>query len=295
MVKCHIKYIEIDLKQTFKQTPDLDHCCAVCGMGYSLVIRRRTLLTIQPSNKTPRTLDACYYACRGLRARAAYKHGRRGRVRVLVRVRPAIGEEVVMDQCVEVCAAPRGQRGRAVRLCTDKHEITCGFDGVLGPATSQGDVYANVAHVVGAVAGGINCTIFAYGQTGSGKTHTMLGAQLEETVDNPGVATFSTAGQGGGADEDWGIIPRTVVDLFAELQGGGGGGDSEHDDGEKSDASPRSSTAPRGSTLSCTPRTCRSTTTRCSTSWPTRIARTRSWCERPSRRPAARGVRPGYL
>ncbi len=133
---------------------------------------------------------------------------------MLVRVRPTIGDEVSLDQAV---TCPPGADTVCVR--TDKHEITCGFDGVLAPTSSQTEVYSKVKHVVGAVAEGVNCTIFAYGQTGSGKTHTMLGAKLEEAMEG-GTATFSTAAQGGGSDEDWGIIPRVVVDLFQKLAHG---------------------------------------------------------------------------
>ena len=82
-------------------------------------------------------------------------------LRVLVRVRPTIGEEVSLDQAV---SCPAG--ADTVRVRTDKHEITCGFDGVLAPTASQTEVYSRVKHVVGAVADGVNCTIFAYGQTG---------------------------------------------------------------------------------------------------------------------------------
>ena len=49
---------------------------------------------------------------------------------------------------------------------------------MLGPASSQADVYENIEPVVEDVLEGYNGTIFAYGQTSSGKTHTMEGPSL---------------------------------------------------------------------------------------------------------------------
>jgi hypothetical protein len=69
-------------------------------------------------------------------------------------------------------------------------------DGVFGPDSGQGEVYAAAARpLVQGVLAGRNASVIAYGQTGSGKTHTMLG--------DPG----SPAGKG--------VIPRALEDLFA--------------------------------------------------------------------------------
>lgn len=46
---------------------------------------------------------------------------------------------------------------------------------------------------------GFNCTVLAYGQTGSGKTYTM-GTNYE-----------------GGLDDNSGIIPRVIIDIFNRL------------------------------------------------------------------------------
>ncbi|CAM9387182.1 unnamed protein product, partial [Chrysoparadoxa australica] len=55
------------------------------------------------------------------------------------------------------------------------------FNGVLGPAASQEDVFQrSCVDVVDSVADGYNGTIMAYGQTGSGKTFTMRG-EMEPT------------------------------------------------------------------------------------------------------------------
>ena len=54
----------------------------------------------------------------------------------------------------------------------------------------------------------MNSTIFAYGQTGSGKTFSMLGKDLERQLVN-GIPISETE------TDDWGVIPRAIVDLFA--------------------------------------------------------------------------------
>lgn len=91
------------------------------------------------------------------------------------------------------------------------------FDVVLGPESTQDDVYASVAGAVSEVMNGINACVLAYGQTGSGKTHTMLGE---------GVKVPAAGAAGGEGDDDqaeaamlpedsWGVIPRAVAHLFA--------------------------------------------------------------------------------
>ena len=92
------------------------------------------------------------------------------------------------------------------------------FDVVLGPESTQDDVYASVAGAVSEVMNGINACVLAYGQTGSGKTHTMLG----EGVKLPARGTAAADGEDD-ADDDaamlpedsWGVIPRAVAHLFA--------------------------------------------------------------------------------
>lgn len=53
---------------------------------------------------------------------------------------------------------------------------------VLGPASSQSDVFKEVEPEIESVLEGYNVCIFAYGQTGSGKTYTMCGEGMEEGV-----------------------------------------------------------------------------------------------------------------
>ena len=71
---------------------------------------------------------------------------------------------------------------------------------------------ALAAPLVDSLMAGYSCTLLAYGQTGSGKTHTMCGP--------PGSLTeASLAEAGGGVPPDWGIFPRTVLEI---LQSGAG-------------------------------------------------------------------------
>ncbi|CAK4885808.1 unnamed protein product [Aphanomyces euteiches] len=51
------------------------------------------------------------------------------------------------------------------------------FDRVLGPQSSQADVFREVEPLAQAVVDGYKACIFAYGQTGSGKTYTMGGTE----------------------------------------------------------------------------------------------------------------------
>ena len=120
---------------------------------------------------------------------------------VIVRVRPPLDNEIILDQCVEV-AHISGNKN-AIKLRTKNHNITCGYDSVMGPDSTQCDVYQQVRPVVDAVCNGINATIFAYGRTGSGKTHTMLGTHLEETLSREGEIEWTADD----VNEEYGIIP----------------------------------------------------------------------------------------
>ena len=73
------------------------------------------------------------------------------------------------------------------------------FDDAFGPGATQGEVYERlVSPLVESCFRGYNATVLAYGQTGSGKTYTMGSG----CVDVP--------------DDETGIIPRVVNDVFAE-------------------------------------------------------------------------------
>jgi len=95
------------------------------------------------------------------------------------------------------------------------------FDVVLGPDSTQGDVYGVVAGAVGEVMGGVNACVLAYGQTGSGKTHTMLGTGVDEALADAAAAGGGSDEDGGAAvvpDDGWGIVPRAVSHLFAMVE-----------------------------------------------------------------------------
>lgn len=82
------------------------------------------------------------------------------------------------------------------------------FDRVFAPEARQEVVYMDVvAPMLLEVMKGYNCTIFAYGQTGTGKTYTMEGS-LKEVGDK--------------FDDDAGIIPRAMYNLFQSLDASGG-------------------------------------------------------------------------
>lgn len=70
------------------------------------------------------------------------------------------------------------------------------FDAVLGPRTTQADVFNEVCHLVQSALDGYNVCLFSYGQTGSGKTHTMQG----------------------GPGPEAGLIPRSIR-MIAETAG----------------------------------------------------------------------------
>uniref|UniRef100_A0A1B6LSL1 Kinesin motor domain-containing protein n=1 Tax=Graphocephala atropunctata TaxID=36148 RepID=A0A1B6LSL1_9HEMI len=83
-----------------------------------------------------------------------------------------------------------------------RNERTLAFDRVFDEDTQQELVYNTVVRpMVKEVLQGYNCTVFAYGQTGTGKTHTITGEQGIPGVEN----------------EDAGIIPRVMEDIFKEL------------------------------------------------------------------------------
>ena len=93
-------------------------------------------------------------------------------IKVLVRVRPLGPHERDRGAGASVQA---GDGEVLVEGNEPRHRVRCKFDGVLGPKSTQSDVYSEVAECADKVMRGYNSTIFAYGQTGSGKTHTMFG------------------------------------------------------------------------------------------------------------------------
>mmetsp|Transcript_257 Transcript_257/g.438 ORF Transcript_257/g.438 Transcript_257/m.438 type:complete len:826 (+) Transcript_257:218-2695(+) len=110
----------------------------------------------------------------------------RGHIRVFCRVRPhnlEIGNEIAtipveddmgLDQ-VEV-------------LDKNKQWKSFTFDRVLGPNTTQAQMYGELAPLLRSVLDGYSVCIFAYGQTASGKTYTMSGpSDVPKTDSNKGI------------------------------------------------------------------------------------------------------------
>lgn len=88
-------------------------------------------------------------------------------IKVLVRVRPLNENELLnnSDSSVELL----GDKSLNVTSADGRKSFNCAYDAVLGPSSSQSDVYDVVRTCTSSVLDGFNSTIFAYGQTGSGK------------------------------------------------------------------------------------------------------------------------------
>mmetsp|Transcript_26474 Transcript_26474/g.77839 ORF Transcript_26474/g.77839 Transcript_26474/m.77839 type:complete len:766 (-) Transcript_26474:425-2722(-) len=121
--------------------------------------------------------------------------GAADKIRVIVRVRPALGSEQDSAQAVDIT----GDASLAITRGRSNHNAS--FDAVLGPDATQADVFERVRDMAAAVVDGYNATIFAYGQTGSGKTFTITG--------------------GAERYQDRGIIPRSISHIFAQASKAG--------------------------------------------------------------------------
>ncbi len=123
-------------------------------------------------------------------------------IKVLVRVRPL---DVHIDGGDEtnISAVDIQSSTSLAVVANDKRSFQCTFDNVLGPYSTQKEVYSVVKSCTESVLDGFNSTIFAYGQTGSGKTYSMYGPPTENgsrtNMSNPDVI---------------GLIPRAISDIF---------------------------------------------------------------------------------
>ncbi|XP_074470332.1 kinesin-like protein kif7 isoform X2 [Sebastes fasciatus] len=116
-------------------------------------------------------------------------------VQVAVRVRPLLPKELL--HCHESCITVDSELCR-VTLGHDRHFLC---DYLFEETCCQDDVYSlSVQPLIDAFFQGFNATVFAYGQTGSGKTY---------TVGEANICSFR--------DEEQGIIPRAVADVFKLL------------------------------------------------------------------------------
>ncbi|XP_047474960.1 chromosome-associated kinesin KIF4-like isoform X2 [Penaeus chinensis] len=115
-------------------------------------------------------------------------------VRVAVRVRPMLPKEL-REGCQECIDLTPGETQVVIRGT----EKAFTYDFAFSSDTSQGYVYESaVKKVVQNLFKGYNVTVLAYGQTGSGKTHSMGTAYTQGTE----------------TDDEAGIIPRAVRDIF---------------------------------------------------------------------------------
>ncbi|XP_059201729.1 kinesin-like protein kif7 [Centropristis striata] len=116
-------------------------------------------------------------------------------VQVAVRVRPLLPKELL--HCHESCITVDSELCR-VTLGHDRHFLC---DYLFEETCCQEEVYSlSVQPLIDAFFQGFNATVFAYGQTGSGKTH---------TIGEANICSFR--------DEEQGIIPRAVADVFKLL------------------------------------------------------------------------------
>ena len=91
------------------------------------------------------------------------------KLKVVARVRPA-------NARARVCVSSEERIGPWVSV--NGGEKLAFTTAVLGPASSQRDVYVECAEpLMEAALGGQDSCLFAYGQTGAGKTYSMLGAE----------------------------------------------------------------------------------------------------------------------
>lgn len=88
-------------------------------------------------------------------------------IKVLVRVRP-LSDKELSENNVNVVEIG-DEQSLKVTSADGKKSFQCAFDAVVGPSTSQAQVYDIVRGCTKSVLDGFNSTIFAYGQTGSGK------------------------------------------------------------------------------------------------------------------------------
>ena len=122
-------------------------------------------------------------------------------IKVVARFRPLNErEQAQLGRDGASPGAPRfGDDGRSVWVGPDESSgHSYAVDAVLSPDASQADVYAHASGLVDAVMQGYNATILAYGQTGAGKTHSVMGVL-------------------GGDDNELGLLPRAVRQLFESI------------------------------------------------------------------------------
>jgi kinesin family protein 5 len=124
-------------------------------------------------------------------------------IKVIVRVRPLDEQTNLQNQGPEtVQISPDCQEIHLETPLLKHGSKSSKYDFVLGPNSSQEDVYSHIKGCVDSVVKGYNGCILAYGQTGSGKTYSMFGK-------SPGSHQALKYG---------GIIPRCIHEIFSVSQ-----------------------------------------------------------------------------
>lgn len=96
-------------------------------------------------------------------------------------------------------------------------ETTYTYDRVLGPESTQADMYeAAVAPVIADVMNGYNGTIMAYGQTGAGKTHTLSSIQPDNIGMMPRAAAEVFVQANSDPSHDY-VVLMSYVQIYMEL------------------------------------------------------------------------------
>lgn len=132
----------------------------------------------------------------------------KGNIRVFCRVRPLLGEETANgkeithimfdgEKNLELIKKEDNPVASIAQGLNKNMKYDFEFDQVFGPGTSQAKVFEELSQLVQSALDGYNVCVFAYGQTGSGKTFTMEGGQSEEQA---------------------GMIPKTIQQIFEETQ-----------------------------------------------------------------------------
>lgn len=139
----------------------------------------------------------------------------KGNIRVYTRLRPTISEDGKGPDSVHVITVdPRDDQ-----LCLVNNKgkkSTYEFNAVLGPESTQLQVFDQVNDLILSVIDGYNVCIFAYGQTGSGKTFTMEGNDEYPGLNRRALASlFNTTKEKGG---DWSYeFEVSVMEIYCEV------------------------------------------------------------------------------
>ena len=97
-------------------------------------------------------------------------------IAVICRIRPPLVDESTTTTSGSNTEIVQIIEPNGITIGNDNGSYKFAFDAVLGPRSTQVDVFNRVGkNVVDCVLDGFNATVFAYGQTSAGKTHTMLG------------------------------------------------------------------------------------------------------------------------